>query len=74
MSDGQILKPEKDFSNEADKQIPEAQELAKVVKAARDCYRSRANTVQAEQCPRRNRKAYAPRKANKTSAAPLSYP
>ena len=30
MSDGQVLKPEKDFTQEADKQIPEAQELAKV--------------------------------------------
>lgn len=30
MSDGQLLKPEKDFTKEADKQIPEAQELAKV--------------------------------------------
>ncbi|MCJ1248651.1 hypothetical protein MMC30_005869 [Trapelia coarctata] len=29
MSDGRILKPDKDFSKEADKQIPEAQELAK---------------------------------------------
>ncbi len=28
MSGGQILKPEKDFSKEVDKQIPEAQELA----------------------------------------------
>lgn len=31
MSDGKILKPDKDFSKEVDKQIPEAQELAKVV-------------------------------------------
>jgi hypothetical protein len=30
MSDGQILKPDKDFSKEVDKQIPEAEELAKV--------------------------------------------
>lgn len=30
MSDGRILKPDKDFSKEADKQIPEAQELANV--------------------------------------------
>jgi hypothetical protein len=30
MSDGRILKPDKDFTTEADKQIPEAQELAKV--------------------------------------------
>lgn len=30
MSDGQIRKPDKDFSAEVDKQIPEAEELAKV--------------------------------------------
>ena len=30
MSDGRILKPDKDFSKEADKQIPEAEKLAKV--------------------------------------------
>lgn len=30
MSDGRIVKPDKDYSKEADKQIPEAQELAKV--------------------------------------------
>lgn len=30
MTDGRILKPDKDFTKEADKQIPEAQELAKV--------------------------------------------
>lgn len=31
MPDGRILKPDKDFSKEADKHIPDAQELAKVV-------------------------------------------
>ena len=30
MSDGQIFKPDKDFTKEVDKQLPEAQELAKV--------------------------------------------
>lgn len=30
MSDGRILKPDKDFSKEVDKQIPEAREIAKV--------------------------------------------
>ena len=30
MSDGQIFKPDKDYTKEADKVIPEAQELAKV--------------------------------------------
>ena len=30
MADGQLFKPEKDYTKEADKQIPEAEELAKV--------------------------------------------
>lgn len=30
MADGQLFKPEKDYSKEVDKQLPEAQELAKV--------------------------------------------
>lgn len=30
MSDGNIFKPEKDYTKEADKIIPEAQEIAKV--------------------------------------------
>jgi 26S proteasome regulatory subunit N5 len=30
MSDGQILKPDKDFSKEVDRQLPEAEQLAKV--------------------------------------------
>jgi 26S proteasome regulatory subunit N5 len=30
MADGQLFKPEKDYTKEADKQIPEAHELAKV--------------------------------------------
>jgi hypothetical protein len=30
MSDGPVLKAEKDFSAEVDKQLPKAQELAKV--------------------------------------------
>ena len=30
MADGQLFKPEKDYTKEVDKQLPEAQELAKV--------------------------------------------
>jgi 26S proteasome regulatory subunit N5 len=30
MSDGQVLKPDKDYSKEVDKQIPEAEQLAQV--------------------------------------------
>ena len=29
MSDGQLFKPEKDYTKDVDKQIPEAEELAK---------------------------------------------
>ena len=38
MADGQLFKPDKDFTKEADKVIPEAQELAKV--ALRDTSKS----------------------------------
>lgn len=31
MSDGQLFKPDKDFSKEVDKLLPEAEELSKVV-------------------------------------------
>ena len=31
MADGRILKPDKDFTKDADQKIPEAQELAKVI-------------------------------------------
>lgn len=30
MADGQLFKPEKDYTKEVDKQLPEAQKLAKV--------------------------------------------
>ena len=30
MAEGRLIKPDKDFTQEVDKQIPEAQELAKV--------------------------------------------
>jgi 26S proteasome regulatory subunit N5 len=33
MSDGQVLKPDKDFSKEVDKQLPEAESLALVFRA-----------------------------------------
>ena len=33
MSDGQLFKPEKDYTKEVDKQIPEAEEFAKVVQS-----------------------------------------
>lgn len=33
MADGQLFKPEKDFTKEVDKQLPEAEELANVLVA-----------------------------------------
>lgn len=71
MSDGQIFKPEKDFTKEADKQIPEAHELAKVIDIAGCFGKSCTDRIKTEQCSRRHRKAHPLRKANKTSAAPL---
>ena len=42
MSEGQLFKPDKDFTKEVDKQLPEAQELAKVIQTqtgSLDCTR-----------------------------------
>lgn len=33
MADGQLFKPEKDFTQDVDKQIPEAEETAKVIES-----------------------------------------
>jgi 26S proteasome regulatory subunit N5 len=38
MSEGQILKPDKDFSKEVDKQIPEAEQLAQVCRNDTEIY------------------------------------
>ena len=35
MADGQLFKPEKDYTKEVDEQIPAAEELAKVTDARR---------------------------------------
>ena len=43
MSEGQIRKPDKDFSKEVDKQIPEAEELAKVYWQINLCTQEDAN-------------------------------
>ena len=37
MADGQLFKPEKDYTKEVDKQLPEAEELAKVDRES-SCY------------------------------------
>ena len=58
MADGQLFKPEKDFTKEADKQIPEAEELAKVLMAL--CLTEIFSLTRraAEQCPSSNREAF----------------
>lgn len=40
MSDNRILKADKDFSKEVDKQLPEAQDLAKVALGHSDKYKT----------------------------------
>lgn len=59
MSDGRILKPDKDFSKEADKQIPEAQELANVTfLVARGSNAHRLLTGVLDQCSSSNRETF----------------
>ena len=57
MADGQLFKPEKDYTKEADKQIPEAEELAKVLMAL--CLTEDLSLTQraTEQCPSSDREA-----------------
>ena len=38
MADGQLFKPEKDYTKDVDKQLPEAQELAKVKMLRRETH------------------------------------
>jgi len=58
MADGQLSKPEKDFSKEADTQIPEAEELAKVNPSIQPFTISVTDIELAEQCPRGDREAF----------------
>ena len=57
MADGQLFKPEKDYTKEADKQIPEAEELAKVLMALCLTQNSSLTYRATEQCPSSNREA-----------------
>ena len=59
MSDGRILKPDKDFSKDADKQIPEAEKLAKV-RTMDKLVSSVLLTRELEQYLRCHRQAFAP--------------
>ena len=56
MADGQLFKPEKDFTKEVDKQLPEAEELAKVL-VSRIMDEISLTTAALEQCSLRDRKA-----------------
>jgi hypothetical protein len=64
MSDGQIRKPDKDFTKEVDKRLPEAEELAKVLSQL-SIARMRVDCI-ADQCSSSYREAYCTRKANET--------
>lgn len=67
MSEGQIRKPDKDFSKEVDKQLPEAEEQAKVYLIAEDLLYNVANIfVLADKCAGGDREAYGVGKANET--------
>lgn len=68
MSEIQVLKPDKDFSKEVDKQLPEAEELAKVDPHIRIYHQNWANIfIFQDQCPRGYREADSLGKANETS-------
>ena len=68
MADGQLFKPEKDFTKEVDKQLPEAEELAKVLVAC--IIDGISLTIAAlEQCSLRDRKALDVGEANTTGTA-----
>lgn len=68
MSDGRIVKPDKDYTKEADKQIPEAQELAKVAYyTVFHCEYVQSNFL--GQCTRSYREASCSGKADETGTA-----
>ena len=73
MSDGALFKPEKDFTKEADKQIPEAQELAKVILAQALRLRAVVLTASTGQPSSGYRQAYRARKANQTSTITVPF-
>jgi hypothetical protein len=67
MSEGQILKPDKDFSKEVDKQLPEAEQLAQVHENDTPVYTDLAEAdSNAEKCPSCHREAHSVGEANKT--------
>lgn len=68
MADGQLFKPEKDFTKEVDKQLPEAEELAKVLVIRIVSEISLTNPA-VEQCTVRDREALDTGEANKTGTA-----
>jgi hypothetical protein len=59
MSDVQVLKPDKDFSKEVDKQLPEAESLALVFCYGPIVFGLKANTLPfADKCSRSYREAH----------------
>ena len=50
MADGQLFKPEKDFTKEVDKLIPEAEELAKVFPSLKSTFPAAVLTVIPVEC------------------------
>ena len=68
MSDGQILKPDKDFYKEVDKQLPEAEQLAKVKQLRPSTPQIETNGIRViDKCSRSDREAHCSRKTNQTS-------
>jgi len=67
MSDGQILKPDKDFSKEVDKQLPEAEQLAQVCRYMSPSLGTQADAFDLiDKCSSSYREAYRVGETNKT--------
>src|SRR6266699_627787 len=67
MSDGQILKPDKDFSKEVDKQLPEAEQLAQVCRYISPLLRTQDDAFTLiDKCSSSHREAYRVGETNKT--------
>jgi hypothetical protein len=72
MSEVQVLKPDKDFSKEVDKQLPQAEQLAQVWRIS-SRYIILAD-IYLEQCSSCHREAHSVGEANKTGLSPLTIP
>ena len=73
MSDGQVLKPDKDFSKEVDKQLPEAESLALVFYFDLTVFALKADTSPlADKCARSYREAHGVRETDQTGKPHIS--